>query len=132
MKNFKLTLYILSLGLFLISCSSSSEPEIIPTGGGGSGSGSGSGGGAAAKTTYNKDVKTIIDNSCATSACHDSTNPASGLKLTNYAEVKSAAENRGMIERMNNANDPMPASGMLSSNTRAIIDKWKTDGFLEN
>ncbi len=132
MKNFKLTLCILSLGLFLISCSSSSEPEIIPPGGGGSGSSSGSGGGASAKTTYNKDVKTIIDNSCATSSCHDSTNPASGLRLTNYAEVKSAAENRGMIERMNNANDPMPASGRLSSDTRAIIDKWKADGFLEN
>lgn len=131
MKNFKLILCILSLGLFLMSCSSSSEPEIIPPGGD-SNPDDGSNNGSSAKTTYEKDVKTIINNSCATSSCHDSTNPASGLRLTTYAEVKSAAQNRGMIERMNNANNPMPASGRLSSDTRAIIDKWKTDGFLEN
>ncbi len=123
MKNFKLTLCVFSLGLFLISCSSSSEPEIIPPGGGG---------GAAAKTTYDKDVKTIVNNSCATSSCHDATNPAAGLKLTNYAEVKNAAQNGNLIARMNSSSSPMPPSGMLSSNTRAIIDKWKSDGFLEN
>ncbi len=124
MKNFKNVLLILSLGLFLISCSSSSEPEIIPP--------DGNGNGTSAKTTYDKDVKTIINNSCATSACHDSTNPASGLKLTNYAEVKNAAENGALISRMNSSSNPMPASGRLSSSTRAIMDKWKTDGFLEN
>jgi hypothetical protein len=124
MKNLKTILCIFSLGLFLISCSSS-EPEIVdqidpidPT--------------PVAKTTYNKNVKTIIDNSCATSACHDSTNPANGLRLTNYSEVKNAASSGNLITRMNSSSNPMPASGRLTTTTLAIIDKWKADGFLEN
>jgi hypothetical protein len=128
MKNLKITFCILSLGLFLMSCSSS-EPEIVDPGGG---SGTGSGPGTSDKITYDKDVKTIINNSCATSACHDSTNPASGLRLTNYSEVKNAAENGNLISRMNSTSNPMPASGKLDATTLAVINEWKADGFLEN
>lgn len=123
MTNFKSTFCILTLGLFLIGCSSSSEPEMIIAGEGGSET--------SAKITYDKDVKTIIDNSCATSRCHDSSNPAAGLSLTNYSQVKSITSGDVLIERINNASDPMPASGRLPAPTRAIIEKWKTDGLLE-
>ncbi|MGB1041982.1 MAG: hypothetical protein ACPGU6_01180 [Tenacibaculum sp.] len=126
MRNLKTTLCIISLGLFLASCSSSSEQEIVMPDGGNTG------GGTSTKTTYDKDVKTIINNSCATSACHDATNPTAGLPLTNFSQVKNAAENGNLIARMNSSSNPMPASGRLSSSTRAIIDKWKEDGFLEN
>ncbi|WP_422090186.1 hypothetical protein [Tenacibaculum ovolyticum] len=123
MKNIKIAFCILSLGLFLTSCSSSSEPDIIdpvdPID-------------TSTKTTYDKNVKTIIDNSCATSACHDTTNPANGLRLTSYSEVKNAASSGNLISRMNNSSNPMPASGKLNTTTLAVIDKWKADGFLEN
>ncbi len=120
MKNLQNSFYILVLGLFLLSCSSSSEPEIVPPGGGGT----------TAKTTYDKDVKTIINNSCATSACHDSTNPPNGLSLTNYAEVKAAAQNGALHTRIDNGT--MPPNQPLAPSQKSIIDKWKADGYLEN
>jgi len=80
--------------------------------------------------TYDADVKTIIDNNCV--SCHISGGQASFLSLTNYAEVKMSAESGSLIARMNDLVNPMPQSGLLSAQTRAIIDKWKADGFLEN
>ncbi|OSY89059.1 hypothetical protein WH52_03360 [Tenacibaculum holothuriorum] len=99
------------------------EPTPDPDNGNGNGN---------AKTTYVANVKTIIDNSCATASCHDATNPTAGLPLTNYTQVKNAAQNGNLIARMNSTANPMPQSGLLPTATRAIIDKWKTDGFLEN
>ncbi|MGB0891135.1 MAG: hypothetical protein ACPGUU_02200 [Flavobacteriaceae bacterium] len=81
------------------------------------------------KITYVKNVKSIVDNSCATSSCHDAVGPAAGLKLTTYSEVKSSAQNGNFHARIDNGS--MPPSGALPSATKAIIDKWKTDGYLE-
>lgn len=80
--------------------------------------------------TYNTDVKLIMDNHCTT--CHGNVNPNAGLSLTNYTQVRSSAENGNLISRMNNQTNPMPPSGILSSQVRAVIDKWRDDGFLEN
>jgi hypothetical protein len=79
---------------------------------------------------YNTDVKTIIDTNCI--SCHITGGQASFLPLINYTQVKVAAENGPLIARMNNLVSPMPQSGLLSLEIRAIIDKWKADGFLEN
>lgn len=129
MKNFKTIIYICLLGFFIIGCSSSSEPEIVtpdePTDGSADSE-------SAAKITYQDNVKTIIDNSCATSNCHDTTNPKAGLRLTNFSQVKEAASSGNLIARMNSSSNPMPIGGRLPSSTRDIIDKWKADGFLEN
>lgn len=81
--------------------------------------------------TYDDDVKTIIDTNCV--RCHGSVSPSAGLNLTTYSLVRSAAENRGLIARMNDSSNPMPQdTGKLPQATLDIIDKWKTDGFLEN
>ncbi|MFK8060438.1 MAG: cytochrome c [Polaribacter sp.] len=79
---------------------------------------------------YNNNVKSIIDANCI--SCHASGGQASFLPLINYSQVKNAAESGNLISRMNNITNPMPQSGLLPAQTRAIIDKWKTDGFLEN
>jgi len=121
MKKILCTLVLSSL---FISCSSS---EIVPND-----NGNDNGTETTIKTTYNKDVKTIINNSCATASCHDSTAPTAGLSLTNYTQVKNSAENGNLITRMNNTTNPMPPTGILSSSSRAIVDKWKADGYLEN
>ena len=83
-----------------------------------------------AKTTYEKDVKVLINNSCATAACHDAENPPYGLALTNYEQVKNSAENGNLIGRINSNSNPMPPSGK-NNTIVAIIDKWKNDGYLE-
>ena len=80
--------------------------------------------------TYNADVKVIIDTNCV--GCHGSVSPQAGLSLVTYQQVRSAAENGNLIARMNNPLNPMPQGGLLDTATRAVIDKWADDGFLEN
>ena len=80
--------------------------------------------------TYNDDVQTIMYNNCIT--CHGGVAPSAGLALNNYQDVKHAAQNGSLISRMNNSTAPMPPNGLVSPELRQIIDKWKTDGFLEN
>jgi mono/diheme cytochrome c family protein len=80
--------------------------------------------------TYTGDVKAIIDNNCI--GCHGTTNPSAGLSLVTYQQVRNSAENGNLIARMNNPTNPMTQGGLLSANTRAIIDAWADDGFLEN
>lgn len=46
--------------------------------------------------TYTKDVKAIIDANCATS-CHSATDPAKGIDLTTYANVKEHALNGKLL-----------------------------------
>lgn len=84
------------------------------------------------KVTYEKDVKNIINNSCAVSGCHIGSNPPAGILLSTYNQVRSQAENGNLIARMNNSSNPMPPTGILPSSTRSVIDQWKADGFLEN
>ena len=80
--------------------------------------------------TYDTDVKAIIDNNCI--SCHVTNGQASFLPLVNYTQVRRSAESGTLIESMNDVVDPMPKSGLLSAQTRAVIDAWKVDGFLEN
>ena len=79
---------------------------------------------------YNSDVKLIMTNNCIT--CHGGPSPSAGLDLSTFTNVKNAAINRNLITRMNNPTAPMPQSGLLLLSSRKIIDKWKTDGYLEN
>ncbi|CAL2077481.1 hypothetical protein [Tenacibaculum sp. 190524A02b] len=114
MNNKTKVLAFLSLGLFLTSCSKSEVPVTPPP---------------AEEITYTKNVKVIVDNSCATSGCHAATSPAAGLALTTFQQVKNAAENGNFHARIDN--NTMPPSAPLASDKKSIIDKWKTDGYLE-
>jgi cytochrome c553 len=82
------------------------------------------------KVYYNPDIRSIMFNNCVT--CHGGNAPSDGLDLTNYANVKSAALNRNLKKRMNDANNPMPQGGLLSPLVRQKVDKWIADGFPEN
>ena len=115
MKKIKLLLLTGCISLFMYSCTTTEIPITQdPTN----------------IITYNKDVRTIINNSCATSACHDNTAPAAGLQLTNYTLVKNAAQNGNFHVRIDAGT--MPPSAPLSNATKAIINKWRADGYLEN
>ncbi len=116
--NFKIKNYILSLAFIaplLFNCTTTEIPIVEPI---------------QEKITYNKHIKVLVNNGCATSSCHDAVNPAAGLKLTNYTEVKASAENGSFHARINNGS--MPPSGPLPPGPKSIIDKWKSDGYLEN
>ncbi|PVW16481.1 cytochrome c [Marixanthomonas spongiae] len=88
----------------------------------------------AAVVTY-KEVAFVFDNECI--ACH-SNPPQNGapMPLTNYTEVKSAVETRGLIDRIsrNEGEDGlMPLGGpRLPQQQIDLIIQWNQDGLLEN
>ncbi len=58
-------------------------------------------------------------------SCHGA-NGAGGLTMTNYASAQASAL---LIQsRMNNFANPMPPSGALSANERALVDIWISSG----
>ncbi|MPT31243.1 MAG: cytochrome c [Chryseobacterium sp.] len=81
--------------------------------------------------TYNKNVKTIIDNNCV--VCHSPTGSNPYFPLTDHTAVKNSIDN--ILDRIQRANgDPlkMPQGGTLSQDNINMIIKWKADGLLEN
>jgi len=83
--------------------------------------------------TYNKNVKAIIDASCA--GCHSSSGSASFRPLTTYAQVKTAVESAGLLTRIklqNGQQGLMPQGGRMSQTNIDAIVKWNTDGLKEN
>ncbi|QLY26840.1 hypothetical protein [Bdellovibrio sp. KM01] len=66
----------------------------------------------------------VFANSCV--SCHSASNARGGLDLTKYASAKVAATN--IQARMNNSNNPMPTSGILSEAQRTLVDVWVANG----
>lgn len=112
--NFKKAVFLMCISSVFLSCSTTEVP-VTPE--------------VTDQITYNVNVKSIVDNSCATSSCHDAVSPAAGLKLTTYSEVKSSAQSGSFHTRINNGT--MPPGNPLPSATIAIITKWQSDGYLE-
>lgn len=85
-------------------------------------------------TTYNQNVKSIIDNNCV--VCH-ATVPKNGapMSLVTYDQVKQAVQNRGLLTRIsleNGNGSLMPSGGpRMPQATIDIILKWEKDGLLE-
>jgi hypothetical protein len=71
---------------------------------------------------YSEDVAPIINSYCIT--CHSGTGASAGLLLTNYQEVKAAAESGKLSDRINDVSAPMPPSGLMSSSNRTTIEEW--------
>lgn len=80
--------------------------------------------------TYQTHISTIITNNCI--SCHSGNNPQGNLLLENYNQVRSASENGTLIQRINDASNPMPTSGLMPASTRAVFDEWVQNGYLEN
>lgn len=80
--------------------------------------------------TYDSHINNVISSSCI--GCHSGTNPQGNLLLENYSQVRISAETGTLIQRINDASNPMPTSGLMPAQTRAIFDSWENNGFLEN
>ena len=81
--------------------------------------------------TYKANVKSIIDQSCAVSGCHNAATNTAGLTLETYEQVKDAMVNRNTIGRMESSSAPMPPTGNLPTTTISIIKKWKEQGYID-
>lgn len=80
--------------------------------------------------TYETDISPIISSRCI--SCHSGNNPQVGLLLENYNQVRNSSENGLLIQRINDPADPMPATGLMPTSTRALFDEWVNNGYLEN
>ncbi|MCC9065969.1 cytochrome c [Flavobacterium piscisymbiosum] len=83
--------------------------------------------------SYTKNAKAVIDANCI--GCHQSGRSAGFRPLTTYAEVKSAVENAGLLNRIqlqSGQQGIMPQAGRMSQANIDIIVKWNTDGLKEN
>ncbi len=104
MKKILLLALVLSL---MIGCANDSTDDLtIP---------------AATVITYNKDVRTIMNQSCATSGCHNAASQSAGLVLETYTQVRGAFENRGALNRMQSTTNSMPPTGNLPDPTLDVI-----------
>ena len=80
--------------------------------------------------TYVQDVSPIVSNNCL--SCHQTSQPNAGLNLETYQLMREATENGNVLNRINNPSNPMPSSGLMAPELRAIIQTWADNGFIEN
>jgi len=108
--------FALSILLFT-SCSSNSTDDLTDP--------------IPATITYKANVKSIIDQSCAVSGCHNAATNTAGLTLETYGQVKDAVMNKNAIGRMENSSTPMPPTGNLPTTTISIVKKWREQGYID-
>ncbi len=125
MKNILKRVALLLIALFCFNCGSDDSTEPGP------GPNPDTNPNPNKITTYNADVKTIIDTHCL--ECH--TIPlAQGapFPMRNYDETIIGVD-RDLVLRMvsTSINNVMPPSGRLPQETIDIILDWEADGFLE-
>ena len=111
------------VGVLLSNCTKAYIPEDT-------GSGLPPGINATDTIKYQPHISILISNNCI--GCHGGSNPQGGLSLENYNQVRNATENGTLVQRINDAADPMPTSGLLPAQTRVLFDKWVQNGYLEN
>gem|GEM_PF-330868 len=80
------------------------------------------------KATYTNDVKTIIDNNCATSGCHSSSSKSAGIALSTFQEVKDGFIYSGSWNQIET--NQMPKSYNLSAAEKELIKNWIDNGYL--
>lgn len=100
-----------ALPFLLFSCSQTEEPE-------------------ENAINYTTHIEPIVSARCTT--CHGEVNPSAGLKLTTYDLVKNSAKNGTLIQRINDAANPMPQSGLLSQAERVLFDEWVKNNYKES
>lgn len=80
--------------------------------------------------TYTSHIQAIVLNNCI--SCHSLPSPNAGLLLETYNQVKDATQNGNLIERINDPVSPMPSSGLMPAQERALFDAWTENDYLEN
>jgi len=118
MFKMKKQLYIFTISIYLISIScasdSSDDLETVKT---------------PVIETYDGSIKAIIDQSCATSGCHNTSTKQSGVDLSTFSLAKTGFSGSSWVRAETGT---MPPSGALPANTIAKIKNWIDNDFKEN
>ena len=127
MFKIKKQLYIFTISIYLVSIScasdsSDSSDDLIPL--------------DTIETvktpvieTYDGSIKAIIDQSCATSGCHNTSTKQSGVDLSTFSLAKTGFSGSSWVRAETGT---MPPSGALPANTIAKIKNWIDNDFKEN
>ncbi len=85
-------------------------------------------------STYNGQIKAIINQNCAFSGCHSGSSPSSGIGLETYALTKTAAQNGFMCTINWEAGcSKMPKNAnQLGACDREVLQRWINRGYPEN
>ena len=120
MKNIIRKLVLLVVTILCFNCSSSDDAEPTPT----------PNPNPNKITTYDADVKTIIDDHCL--RCHTiPLTEGATFAMRNFAETINGV-NRDLIVRVtSNGINVMPPDGRLPQSTIDILLDWEADGFKE-
>lgn len=84
--------------------------------------------------TFMVDIKSIIDNNCATSGCHDATTASHGVQLDTYANVVDNFNHHNFLCTIHHGADctHMPFNGnQLSASDIELITCWAKGGLVE-
>ena len=116
MKSKLITFTLIILTLLWTSCSGSDDDEITPDPP------------TSGEITYTNTIKAIVSSKCL--SCHGSTptNDAP-MSLTTYAMVKAAAEERGLVNLVENGT--MPKNGSMTTAQIKAFTDWETGGLKE-
>jgi hypothetical protein len=84
--------------------------------------------------TYNRMIAALVNGNCAFGGCHD-VSGAGGYKLTNYEEVKAAAQTDKFLKAIKHeaGASPMPKNGTkFSESNIQLFECWIQNGFPES
>ena len=81
------------------------------------------------EVSFSNDIKPIVDNFCTT--CHAGKDPDGEILLTSYTEVRKMVEEGDLLDRINDADDPMPPGGQIPVYMRRMFKVWADTGFIE-
>ena len=79
--------------------------------------------------SFEHDIKPIVNNFCTT--CHAGDDPDGETLLTSYKNVRDKMEHGGLLDRINDTDDPMPPSGLMPKHMRRLFKIWSETGFAE-
>ena len=80
------------------------------------------------EVSYTNDIRPVVNNFCTT--CHAGDDPEGEFVLTSYQDVRKHTEKGKLLKRINDADDPMPQSGLMPQYMRRLFQKWKDGGYV--
>ena len=73
-----------------------------------------------------EDIQDIVNDRCVT--CHARPRPSSDLDFTIPENLQKSILEGDLLERINDADDPMPPSGIIPESERAMFSSWAEEG----
>ncbi|MEM7233346.1 MAG: c-type cytochrome domain-containing protein [Planctomycetota bacterium] len=80
------------------------------------------------EVSYTNDIRPLVANFCTT--CHSGDDPEAKLRLTSYEAVRKEAEKGDLLERIEDAEDPMPQGGLMPKHMRRLFRVWAEQGYV--